>query len=556
MSIIHLTNPPSGQLLENVSINNLNVSGSFIFDGINQNPEGGGGTGATGPKGDTGPQGATGANGNGLTGLTGAVLYASGAGITGDTSRFTFNDNLTNVTITKPSSEGTISTLLTLNSDPSGSHGFGAHLSISGNPAGGGTIFREDGGLNSSILQIYGGDYTGTQSSQIYLNGNNSSESGDPGSCQIVVGYNNIGSTGANFQVLAQQPSYNPMLTITDNNSNGIINIPSLTANQFVGTDSNKNLISVSAAVGPTGSQGIQGVTGATGSQGVTGAQGIQGQTGPSQIYSMTNNLYNQQSITWGIDASTLNYEYGQVFTSQSIINVSAFSIYNYLGMSTSHNIHLWNSTGTLLSTITSSSEISGQWNIVPLPTNLILPIGQYTLSYTANSLTDFASSTASYPVTYDSIILNAFNYSPIPATFPNLTQSTTAKLGIDLQFSFQLSNMGPQTQSINSISGSITGNTRVLYGVFNPSPSTVNVISASYGFLSASYNSLGHYSFQFTNPFINIPSVVVCFGNNNHNNPYLISAENITTIGFDVIIVNPTISYYDWLFQVIVMGS
>ena len=189
---------------------------------------------------------------------SGSVLISGGAGIAKSLfvgSDITFNGNLysanfiyvdnpTNLTITKPSSQGTNSSaVVTINSDPGGVHGFGNHLALKGNPAGGATIFRDDGGLNNSALQIYGGDSSGTNSGQIYINGNNSvSDTGCGGCVQVVTGYDNINHHGSDFEVLGQQPAYNNLFTVTDNGTTGIVNIPSLTASQVVVTDASQNL--------------------------------------------------------------------------------------------------------------------------------------------------------------------------------------------------------------------------------------------------------------------------------------------------------------------------
>lgn len=252
------------------TVNNLNVTGNF--------------PGFTGSIGATGSTGATGPAGAGFTGATGAVIFSDGSSLVGDASNFNWNNNNGSLIINQPSSVSSLQTVLTVISDPIGSHGHGAHISIGGNPAGGGTIFREDGGLNSSVLQIYGGDYTGTQGGSLYLNGNNST-SGDAGGCQIVLG-NNL--SGTSFQVLDQ--SDNVLISINPSGSVGQVMIPSLTPSQLVLTDSGQNLISApisslgvtgaTGAIGATGSAGSTGSKGSTGSNGLTGATGATGSNG------------------------------------------------------------------------------------------------------------------------------------------------------------------------------------------------------------------------------------------------------------------------------------
>lgn len=236
-----------------------------------------------------------------------AVVYSNGSTITGDATEFTFNDALTNLTVTKPSAQATISTLLTLDSDPSGTHGFGAHLEIAGNPGGGGTIFRTDGGLNKSVLQIYGGGYDGTSGGQIYVNGNNST-SGDAGGVQIATG-----QTGASIQLL--NTAYGVLLSANDVGS-GQINIPFLTASQFVATDASKNLISVAAPSG--GSLLLDGAVALTttptitlNSTNITTSYGTQIQVSGSSII-INNDVIIQGSLT--LPTGTSLYVIGNIY--------------------------------------------------------------------------------------------------------------------------------------------------------------------------------------------------------------------------------------------------
>ena len=281
---------------------------SYLWNGttyiIYSTGGGGGGTGFTGPFGPrgntgyTGYTGPTGQNGVGNTGPTGpagpitsvaanAVLFSTGTGIAGDATEFVFNDTNTNVTITKPSSQGVISTLLTLNSDPSGAHGFGAHLELAGNVAGGATIFRTDGGLNNSALQIYGGGYNGLGGGAIYVNGNNST-SGGAGAVQIVCGL--TGLTGTNPQTAFQvyDSNFNNLINVQANGTAGLVQIPSIAANSYVGTDANHNLISLTGVMGPTGYTGSTGSMGPTGNTGPIGNTGPMGNTGPTGMTGST----------------------------------------------------------------------------------------------------------------------------------------------------------------------------------------------------------------------------------------------------------------------------
>lgn len=168
----------------------------------------------------------------------GSIVYSNGTALTENNANLNWNDADGSLTIVQPSTVLTLNNVLTVTSDPSGSHGHGNHIAIDGNPSGGGTIFRTDGGLNSSWLQLYGGDSSGANSGQIYINGNNSTD-GDAGGVQLVVGL-----VGAAFQIL--DPSYNTLFGVTCSaTSAGTINCPILTASEMVVTDSSSNLVSL-----------------------------------------------------------------------------------------------------------------------------------------------------------------------------------------------------------------------------------------------------------------------------------------------------------------------
>jgi hypothetical protein len=211
----------------NVTFKNLIVTGTYTGPGI------------PGPPGPPGPT---------VTIPPTSVAFGdSSSHVTGDATQLSWNESNPSLTVTLPSSNPTLSALLVLNSDPSGDHGFGSHISLKGNPAGGATISRDDGGANNSFVQIYGGDYSGTTGGQIYLNGNNSSESGDPGAVQVAMGMN-----GTNIQLLGPPPNYPIYFAVNDTGGSvGNISCPQLTPNMYVGTDGSSNLVSVGLSYTP-----------------------------------------------------------------------------------------------------------------------------------------------------------------------------------------------------------------------------------------------------------------------------------------------------------------
>jgi hypothetical protein len=164
-----------------------------------------------------------------------SIIYSNGTILTQDNSNFTWTDSTYTLNITQPSSLATLESVLVITSDPAGSKGHGNHIEIAGNPGGGGTIFRTDGGLNKSVLQLYGGDSTGTTGGALYLNGNNST-GGDAGGVQST-----FGLSTSTFDMYDNTQS---ILLFQVNNS-GVLKLPMLAPNSAIGTDASSNIITI-----------------------------------------------------------------------------------------------------------------------------------------------------------------------------------------------------------------------------------------------------------------------------------------------------------------------
>ena len=172
--------------------------------------------------------------------------------LNGDVS-YTFNNDLecdnalnwnhahASLSITQPVTVGTPYTVMQLTSGATGAHGYGAHLELAGNPGGGATIFRTDGGHQNSWIQMCGGNATCATGGQIYANGNNvNSQHGPPGSVQIASGHVNSA-----IQFMDGAHDYTVMMSINTNGGTGLVNIPSLAASSMVVTDNNQNLATI-----------------------------------------------------------------------------------------------------------------------------------------------------------------------------------------------------------------------------------------------------------------------------------------------------------------------
>lgn len=192
---------------------------------------------------------ANGGTGNAGPFTTGSILYSNGTIITQDNVNLNWNDTVKTFTVIQPSSVATLNTVLYVESDPAGVHGHGNHIEIAGNPGGGGTIFRTDGGLNKSVLQLYGGDYTGTTGGGLYLNGNNST-SGDAGGVQTT-----FGLSTSTFDMY----DYTQSILLFQVNNTGVLKLPGVTASRALATDASNNV--VASATTATELSYVSGVT-------------------------------------------------------------------------------------------------------------------------------------------------------------------------------------------------------------------------------------------------------------------------------------------------------
>lgn len=171
----------------------------------------------------------------------GSVIFSNGTALTEDNANLNWNDANGTFSVMQPSTVLTEQPVVVITSDPSGAHGHGDHLRLAGNPAGGATISRDDGGSNLSFIQITGGDYSLTGGGTIYLNGNNSTESGLPGGVQFT-----LGVSSASYQMYDNTQS---ILLFQVNNA-GVLQLPLLGANSYIGTDASSNIVVKTAPTG------------------------------------------------------------------------------------------------------------------------------------------------------------------------------------------------------------------------------------------------------------------------------------------------------------------
>ena len=181
----------------------------------------------------------------------GSVIYSDGTKLTQDNANFNWNDSTGTFHVLQPSSVLTLNNVVTITSDPSGSHGHGNHLCIDGNPEGGGTIFRTDQtGTNASWIQMTGGDHTCTGGGTIYVNGNVSTESGAEGCVQTT-----FGLSTSSFQMY----DYTQSTLLFQLDNSGVLQLPLLTASSALATDASHNIVASSTTATELGY--VHGVT-------------------------------------------------------------------------------------------------------------------------------------------------------------------------------------------------------------------------------------------------------------------------------------------------------
>ncbi len=234
--------------------------------------------------------------------------------------------------------------------------------------------------------------------------------------------------------------------------------------------------------------------------------------------------------------------------------------------MPTSRTIRLWDGSGNLLATATTTAEVDG-WNTSgPLNTgNLTIPAGTYTISYTVDASGYYTTNGSGLiygsQVNGITIVAPYHNGSPTPS-YPNIVMSAFNLTAVDLSIitfvDVPLTLVGTQTNSNSSLVGSASGIPRTIFGVFSPVPSTVTQISGSYGLISASYLNAGQYQFTFTNAFNYIPAITVTIiqPDSTITENHIAYLSELTTTTFKVYILEPSgPTYANFDFTLVVIG-
>ena len=255
--------------------------------------------------------------------------------------------------------------------------------------------------------------------------------------------------------------------------------------------------------------------------------------------------------------------EYGIQITPSITTQITALRFYHASSgtVATSHTLHLWNSTGTLLATTTTANETSG-WNSAPLTSNIILTSGAtYTISFTVGTDTVFPVSdqTITFPVNLTQYTEVHGVASTTAGTFPTLILTRPQLIGLDIAIPAQTLQLqqAPASPSLSnsSASGCISGNPRIIFGYVSPTPSTVTLLYGSYGFATFTYVSLGNYNVVLTNPYIFQPAVVLAMSNLFNGSNYIAKITNLSPNGFTILLLIPSSGYVDVPFNIMIIG-
>jgi hypothetical protein len=290
---------------------------------------------------------------------------------------------------------------------------------------------------------------------------------------------------------------------------------------------------------------GLTGITGAnTFKYDPTGATGFGklnvgtiAVSGPAYVSGSTGVVFGNTAASWALANEGSVVEIGYAFSTSSILTLGGLSCFHPSGMSsTSHNLHIWNSIGSLIATATTTSETTSAWNFATINTApLTLSVGNYTVSMTLASdfLIPFRSGTL--PETRNGITLTNNVYSNTAGSYPTTLYGNTSEIGVDIVLAvvanLYTSSITPQLLTTNrtltvpdktgtliintdlapypqifasgGTGSSYGGSPKIIFGMVSPSTWV-----GSFGIASISKTGTGTYTLTFVNSFANVPSI------------------------------------------------
>lgn len=278
----------------------------------------------------------------------------------------------------------------------------------------------------------------------------------------------------------------------------------------------------------------------------------------------LTTNIFSSSGLSFpeGI-AGFSNVEWGNIMIPLYNVNITNLQIYHTTNMSTSHVLNLWNSSGTLLGTASTSSETVG-WNVSTAFTNPIaLTAGQtYYISFSLrNNYIPLA--TNSFPLTYNTFTITNTCTSATAGTFPGTIGSFSGAFGLDVVFNYPLNPytlnaIGTSPFSTGSTGTSSLSPTRMIWAICTPNTgsSTVTINTASSGIKSIVYNSKGQFTVTFTNPFNFLPCVNITIESNTSNTiPFIAYFGSLSKTSVQILTLQPNVQWVDVIFSLMIIG-
>lgn len=296
-----------------------------------------------------------------------------------------------------------------------------------------------------------------------------------------------------------------------------------------------------------------------------------------------TTNMYDTVSYTFAEDSTSVPSfcEFGMRFTIASTIVVTGFRGYRTTNVATTKSFTLWNGSGVAIATASTTGETVGAWTTSgALNTGpLTLTAGNYTLSYTVQSIYTPKTTTGVQPITINGITQNGMYHHITPGQYPTTLNNLFQALpGIDLVWqtlwSFTLSpptTLGTSSKTITfpssngtvalasdislavsqrpstgSMSGSINGQPKVIFGKCTSASTPVYI--GSNGLSSIIKNGTGSFTLNYVTAFSQVPAITANIQDNGagYNGSVTINASSTT--GCTLISYTPGGAAFDYV--------
>lgn len=112
--------------------------------------------------------------------------------------------------------------------------------------------------------------------------------------------------------------------------------------------------------------------------------------------------------------------------------------------------------------------------------------------------------------------------------------------------------------KAITSLMSGPTTSVRTIYARYDPTGGVNVVLESGYGFSTASYTGTGRYQLTFSSAFTEAPNVqaLIIQPSTSITQKVQIFVSDIQTTGCKIFIIDPGVSWYDYKFNVFVVGK